>query len=65
MLLLTDEAVIADPANVHTDPAHVPFRVEARAQPHPPAPRSPPRAALSLARERFAEKQASESRRAQ
>ena len=37
-------------------------RVEARAQPHPPAPRSPPRAALSLARERFAEKQASGSR---
>ena len=37
-------------------------RVEAHAQPHPPAPRSPPRAALSLARERFAEKQASGSR---
>ena len=31
-------------------------------QPHPPAPRSPPRAALSLARERFAEKRASGSR---
>ena len=38
------------------------FRVEARAEPHPPAPRSPPRAALSLARERFAEKRASGSR---
>ena len=37
-------------------------RVEARAEPHPPAPRSPPRAAPSLARERFAEKQASGSR---
>jgi hypothetical protein len=37
-------------------------RVEARAQPHPRAPRSPPRAALSLAHERFAEKQASGSR---
>ena len=33
----------------------------ARAEPHPPAPRSP-RAALSLARERFAEKRASGSR---
>jgi hypothetical protein len=38
------------------------YRVEARAEPHPPAPRSPPRAALSLARERFAEKRASGSR---
>jgi hypothetical protein len=37
-------------------------RVEARAQPHPPAPRSPLRAALSLAPEGFAEKQASGSR---
>jgi hypothetical protein len=27
MLLITDEAVIADPANVDTDPAHAPFRV--------------------------------------
>ena len=38
------------------------FRVEARVQPHPPAPRSPPRAALSLAREHFAEKRTSGSR---
>ena len=31
------------------------LRLEARAEPHPVAPRSPPRPALSLARERFAE----------
>ena len=37
-------------------------RVEARAEPNPPAPRSPPRPALSLARERFAEKRVSGSR---
>jgi hypothetical protein len=35
MLLLTDEAVIADPANVHTDPAHVPFRVKGHAGAEP------------------------------
>jgi hypothetical protein len=38
------------------------YRVEARAEPHTPAPRSPLRAALFLARERFAEKRASGSR---
>jgi hypothetical protein len=37
-------------------------RVEARAQLHPPASRPPPWAVLSLARERFAEKQTSGSR---
>jgi hypothetical protein len=55
MLLLTDEAVIADPANVHTDPAHVPFRVEARAEPHPAGTEIAATPALSRARERFAE----------
>ena len=38
------------------------FRVEAHAQPHPPAPRSPPRVAQSLAHERFLAKRASGSR---